>query len=232
MSTPTASNAPSPVTLRAQLDAPLSRGLWLIKWLLLVPHLIVLVVLWVCFAVLSVVAFVSILVTGTYPRTVFDFNLGVLRWSWRVGYYAYSGLGTDRYPPFSLDAVPEYPAQLDIAYPGTLSRGKVLVKWWLLAIPHYLIIGSFLGSTNFSMTSDGSSDGGSGYPGLISLLVFISGVALLFTGRYPRSLFDLVIGLDRWVLRVVAYVALMTDVYPPFRLDLGGEEPVPAAPLY
>jgi hypothetical protein len=64
--------------------------------------------------------------------------------------------------------------------------------------------------------------------GLIGLLVFIVGVALLFTGRYIAGLFDLVMGLDRWVYRVCAYVALMTDAYPPFRLDMGGHEPPPA----
>ncbi|MBW5484226.1 DUF4389 domain-containing protein [Streptomyces bambusae] len=207
-----------PVRVTAELDAPLSRWLWLVKWILAIPHYIVLVFLWIAFFVISVIAFFAILFTERYPRGLFDFNVGVLRWSWRVTYYAYGALATDRYPPFSLGPAPDYPARLDIAYPERLSRGLVLVKWWLLAIPHYLVLGFFNGSARY------------GYYysiGLITLLALFGAVALAFTATYPRGLFDLVVGLNRWVLRVAAYAALMTDAYPPFRLDQGGEEPGP-----
>src|SRR5947199_6758854 len=220
-----------PLRLEGTLASRLSRGLWLVKWLLAIPHFIVLVFLWVAFAVVTVIAFFAILFTGRYPRSLFDFNLGVLRWSWRVGYYTYSALGTDRYPPFSLAEEPDYPATLDIAYPGRLSRGLVLVKWWLLAIPQYAIVAVFAGGAAYTATgaSGHTWQADAFYGGLIGLLVFFAAIALLVAGRYPRGLYDFVVGMNRWVLRVVAYAALMTDAYPPFRLDQGGADaPVPA----
>ena len=215
-----------PVHVDAHLDPGVSRWQWLIKWLLVIPHYIVLVFLWLAFLVLSVVAFVAILFTGRYPRGIFDFNVGVLRWSWRVSYYAYGALGTDRYPPFSIAERPEYPARLTIDYPEHLSRGLVLVKWWLLAIPHYLVLSLFLGGGTYVATHASHVGQDLAWStGLIGLMVIIAGFALLFTGRYPQSVFDLVLGMNRWVLRVAGYAALMTDQYPPFRLDQGGEDP-------
>jgi hypothetical protein len=219
-------DARQPVRLDGRLDANLSRWVWLVKWLLAIPHFIVLFFLLIAFVVLTVVALFAILFTERYPRGLFDFNLGVLRWAWRVSFYTYDALGTDRYPPFSLGAEPDYPATLDIEYPERLSRGLVLVKWWLLAIPHYLVLGVLLGGGWFGWDRGWDDDSGwGGGPGLIGLLVLFAAVALLFTSRYPRGIFDLVIGLNRWVFRVVAYAALMTDAYPPFRLDQGAAEP-------
>jgi len=201
----------------------LSRWMWLVKWVLVIPHVVVLVFLWAAFVVLSVVALLAIIATGRYPRGIFDFNVGVLRWSWRVAYYSYGALGTDRYPPFSLAEDPDYPAHLQVDYPEHLSRGLVLVKWWLLVLPHYLVLVFFVGmGAEAARRVEGLYwvwDGG-----LIALLTLIVGLALLFTGMYPRGLYDLLLGLNRWVLRVAAYAGLMTDAYPPFRLDQGGPE--------
>ena len=214
-----------PLRIEGALDEQVSRWLWLVKWLLAIPHYVVLLFLWLTFFVLTVVAFFAILFTGRYPRGIFDFNVGVLRWTWRVAFYSYGALGTDRYPPFTLDDVTDYPARLEVAYPERLHRGLVLVKWWLLAIPHYIVVGILLGGGSFAAGKAAHWVWDVGFFwGLIGTLVLFAGVALLFTTRYPRGIFDLVVGLDRWVARVGAYVFLMTDSYPPFRLDQGGGE--------
>jgi hypothetical protein len=173
----------------------------------------------------TMIAFFAILFTTRYPRGLFDFNLGVLRWSWRVNYYGYTALATDRYPPFTLADVPDYPARLEIDYPRQLNRWLPLVKW-LLAFPQFLLVGALLGS-GYAVASDMDPDRGfalSG-PSLLGACVLIAAVALLFTARYPAGLYDLVVGVNRWSYRLMAYVALMTDRYPPFRLDQGGDDP-------
>lgn len=215
------------VRLEGRLDEPLSRWLWLVKWLLAIPHFIVLFFLWIGFAVLTVVAGFAILFTGRYPRGIFDYNVGVMRWTWRVSYYATNAIATDRYPPFSLSPHLEYPAVLEVAYPAQLSRGLVLVKWWLLAIPHYLVLAFLTSAPTVAWTASESSGGWqfAGGGGLITLLVFIAGVVLLFRSRYPLGVYNLLMGINRWSYRVLAYAALMTDRYPPFRLDQGPIEP-------
>lgn len=159
-----------------------------------------------------VVALVAVVATGRYPRAIFDFNAGVLRWTWRVAFYSYGALGTDRYPPFTLGEA-DYPARIEIPYPEQLSRGAALVKWWLLALPHYLVLAVLAGGFSSGWLEDVQA------PSLHTVLVVIAAVALLFTGRYPADLFRLLVGINRWVFRVIAYAALMRDEYPPFRLD-------------
>ena len=193
-----------PVSVTGELDPEMGTLLWLIKWLLAIPHVIVLFFLGIAFFFLTVWALFAIAFTGRYPRGIFNFNVGVLRWLWRVSFYAYSALGTDRYPPFSLSSR-DYPANLEVEYPENLSRGLVWVKWWLLAIPHYVVI---------SIIS-----GGQRGPGLATVLAVFGAVGRLFKGQYPADIFTLVMGFNRWTLRVMAYAALMTDRYPPFRLE-------------
>jgi hypothetical protein len=136
-----------------------------------------------------------ILFRQKYPRWWFDWNLNLLRFSNRVG--AYLALMDDRYP--STDE--EQYVHLDIAYPDAradLNRWLPLVKW-LLAIPHYIVL-VFLWIA-----------------GVVAVIV--AWFAILFTGRYPRRLFDYVEGVIRWGNRVTAYAFLLTtDRYPPFRL--------------
>jgi hypothetical protein len=219
-----------PARLDATLEEGLSRWLWLVKWLLIIPHFFVLFFLGIAFFFMTVVAFFAILFTGRYPRSIFDFNLGVMRWGWRVAYYSYSALGTDQYPPFTMEDV-EYPARFDVDYPEELSRGLVLVKWWLLAIPQLIVVGILETGLVWSRTI--TENGQVIYEvgtGLIGLLVFIAGVILLFTGKYPQGLFDFVMGLNRWVFRVWAYIGLMRDEYPPFRFDAGGTDPGSTGP--
>jgi hypothetical protein len=195
-----------PVSIRGELTDPPSRGWWLLKWLLALPHYIILVFLWVAFIIVCIIAFFAILFTGKYPKSLFKFNEGVLRWTWRVGFYSYEALATDKYPPFSLEPDKNYPADLEIEYPEKLSRGLVLIKWWVLAIPHYIVIAFLQGGA-------GESKGG-----LVLILAIFAAIALLFTGKYPEDIFKLVVGMNRWTYRVAAYASLMTDEYPPFRL--------------
>jgi hypothetical protein len=211
-STPVAT-AGYPTQLEGHLDPALSRGMWLVKWLLAFPHYIVLAILWAAFPIVVLASGVMILFTGRYPVALFEFVVGVLRWNWRVVFYATGVLATDQYPPFTLSRT-DFPATFDVAYPDRLSRWKVLVKSWLLALPHLVIVGILAGL--LWVFSDGPGVGG-----LVGLLVFVAALILLFTGVYNSGLFHLVMGIHRWIYRVYSYTSLLRDDYPPFRLDQG-----------
>ena len=199
-----------PVRVRGEFDGP-SRWLWLFKWCVLaVPHYPILIGLYLAYLPLTVVAGVSILITGRYPRPIFDFNVGVLRWSWRVMNYRFPMNSTDRYPPFTLAARPDYPADLQVDYPDRLDNRTVLIKWWLLGLPQILMC--------WAMEP------------VLQLLCVINAVTLLVTGTIPTGMSDLLLGIVRWRYRVAVYVSLMTDEYPPFRLDQGNRWAADVAP--
>jgi hypothetical protein len=182
--------------LTFEIDYPetLSRWKIFVKWLLAIPHWISLWVMGFVAGILLFVAWFAILITGRFPRGMWDFMLLYLRWSANV--YAYSvTLQRDEYPPFG-DAT--YPVHLNLEYPQSLSRWLIFVKW-LLVIPHLIILYLLVIAA--------------------SVVIFIAWFAILITGSYPRGLFDFVTGVGRWILRVYAYTYLMTDRYPPFSLD-------------
>ncbi len=187
-----------PLEIRGDLSAPPNRGLWLIKWLLAIPHWIILFFLGIASFVVWFIAWWAILITARYPRWMFNFNVGVMRWTWRVSFYA-GVIGTDRYPPFSLASNDDYPADLYVEYPERLSRVKVIFKWWLLAIPQYIVtyFFDFIG---------------------IALSVF-AGITLLFTGRYRSDMFGAQMALNRWKWRVAGYTSFLYDDYPPYEFD-------------
>ena len=193
----TTDKKPYPVTLRGELTMPPSRWVWIFKGLLLIPHIFVLFFLGIASWVLMVISFFSILFTGTYPKSMFDYNVGVMRWMWRVQFYGSSALGTDKYPPFSLDPDPNYPADLTIEYTEKLNNGLVLVKW-LLAFPLWII----LWLLNY----------------VLEALILVTAIVLLFTGKQLPELFKIIMGINRWMYRVQAYI-MMTDKYPPFSIE-------------
>jgi hypothetical protein len=195
----------SPLTLRGDLTEPLNRWLFLIKWLLIVPHLVVLIFLWIGLIFSWLFSMFAILFTGRYPRGLFNYNLGVMRWTWRVGFYSYQALGTDRYPPFSLQKDDAYPADLDVPYPERLSQGRVLIKWWLLALPHWIVVAVLQGV-------------GARFGGVQFALVVFAGFGNLFNAKYPGDIWDFIMAINRWVYRFNTYVLLMTDKYPPFNI--------------
>ncbi len=192
------------VRVRGAIDAP-SNKLWLVKWCVLaVPHYPILIGLYLVYPLVVLAAGVAILFTGRYPRPLFDFNVGVLRWSWRVMNYRFPMNTTDKYPPFSLKPQADYPGDLEVDYPEQLSRGAVLVKWWLLALPQIIMC--------WAMEAP------------LQVLCVISAVRLLARGTVSQGMFDLLMGIARWRYRVAVYVSLMSDEYPPFRMDLGAAD--------
>ena len=182
--------------LRYEVEYPQEMSRWLIfvKWLLAIPHFIILYALSAAISVVTLIAFFAILFTKRYPRGLFDFTVNVNRWSANV--MAYLMLFRDEYPPFSWEPG-EYAVTYEMDYTQEMSRWLPLVKW-LLAIPHLIVLGLL-------------------FIGAIGALI-IAWFAILFTGRFPHGMFDFVVGVHRWYYRVNAYINLLCDEYPPFSL--------------
>ncbi len=189
----TPQNPDYPVRLEIAYPEGLNRLLPLFKWLLAVPHYVVLWLMGIAALVALVISWLAVLITGTYPRGMFNFLVGFERWRVRVGAYLF--LQTDRYPPFSLDDDPSYPVRFEVDYPQRIARWRPLVNW-LLAIP--ALIGTVV-------------------LGLIAYVaVIIAFFAILLTRRYPQGLFSAVTIAERWSARVLIFSYSMTEDYPPF----------------
>jgi hypothetical protein len=193
---PPAPAAPDyPVRYDVEYPEGLSRWKIFVKWLFAIPQFIVLYLLGIVLSVMVFIAFFSILFTKKWPRGMFDFAVQIQRWTSNVATYVL--LERDEYPPFSGEAG-EYPLTYEVDYDVTLSRWKIFLKW-LFAIPHWILL-VFLGIAAY----------------VVAIIAFF---AILFTGHYPRGMFDFNVGVFRWYQRVYAYsYLLMTDRYPPFSL--------------
>ena len=183
-----------PVTFDVAYPEAPNRWLILIRWLLAIPHYIVLSLLGILASVVGIISFFTILFARTYPDSLYSFMVGVNRWNANVGAYI---LFYDRYPPFSMGESDYEGVTFAVEKPD-FNRWLVLIKW-LLVIPHVIVL---------SILS------------IIAMVAFIPLVlAVLFTGRYPRGLFDFLVGVGRWNARVNAYyVMFLVDRYPPFSL--------------
>ncbi|TET21208.1 MAG: DUF4389 domain-containing protein [Candidatus Stahlbacteria bacterium] len=191
--------------LHYKIDYPekLSRGILILRlffgWLYCsIPHFFLLFFVGIAAAFVSFIAWWAILFTGKYPKWAFNFVLFYWRWQLRVLAYLY--YMTDVYPPFTGKEIEGHPVHFSIDYPERLSRGLLFLRlflgWAYIWIPHYLILWPLLMAVSF--------------------IVGASWWVILFTGRYPRNMFNLIVGVYRWYLRVMAYYGFMTDRYPPF----------------
>jgi hypothetical protein len=190
-----------PIRVRSDLDAP-SRWSCLFKWCALaVPHYPILIALYLLYPFATIAAGVAIMFTARYPRPLFDFNVGVLRWSWRLMNYRFPMNSTDRYPPFTLASKPDYPADLEVDYPDGPTNRAALLTRWLLGLPQILLCWAL--------------------EPFLQLLCVTNAVWLVSKGTINPGMFDLLLGIVRWRYRVAVYVSMMRDEYPPFRMDLG-----------
>jgi hypothetical protein len=193
-------STPYPARLDFHADRHITRWRPLVQWLLAVPQLLIARVLSSLRAVLTLISFFTVLFTKTIPRSLFDMIAMTYRYEWRAMSYALF-LHED-YPPFDFapaaeDDGVEPHTTLSITYPEHLARWKPLYKWFL-AIPQYFVLVALAIAAFFAVLG--------GF------------FAVIFTGEYPVGLRDFLVNVYRYGLRVQAYVGLLTDLYPPFRL--------------
>lgn len=182
-----------------EIDPPVRQNRWTVffRLLLVLPNLFVLFFVSLASAVVGVVLWFAILFTGRAPEGMLRFLYGVQRWSLRVSAYMY--LLTDRYPPFSLQEEPGYPARLTVDM-LVAPRNRLTVAFRIILVfPQSLIVGAL------------------GY--LAQVLAFLGWFAALFTGALPQAFHDLIVAVLRWQARVNAYSGLLIDRYPPFEWD-------------
>ncbi|MFL5912259.1 MAG: DUF4389 domain-containing protein, partial [Gaiellaceae bacterium] len=166
-------------------------------WLLVIPSFIAyyFVLIAAFFAIIA--AWFAVTITGRWPEGLFNFIAGAGRWGARLEAYYY--LTTESYPPFSLGEEPGYPVRTRFDYPEAgIDRWRPTLQW-IMAIPHFIVLYVL---------------------GAVALIcAIVAGFAILFTGGYPRGLFDIVLGYIRWRNRVFGYAWFLTERYPPFTLS-------------
>ncbi len=186
-----------PVRLEVDAAAPQSRLTVFFRLFMMIPHFIVLSLLGTVVQIISFVAWLIILFSGTYPDGLLRFSIGVARWNARAN--AYYGLLTDVYPPFSMDEDATYPIRLFVD--EQISGRNRLTTFFrlIMVIPQVIVL--YLVQL------------------AASVVIFIAWLIALFTGTVPDGLHNFIAGYNRWNVRVMAYALLLVDDYPPFSLD-------------
>jgi Domain of unknown function (DUF4389) len=191
---------PYPTQLDFRGEQQIARWRPLVQWLLAIPQLFIAYLLGQVRNILTLIAFFTVLFTRRIPRPLFGLIAMTFRYEWRA--VSYVLFLREQYPPFDFqttaaDDGADPHTQVNFTYPEQMSRWQPLIKW-LLALPHYLVL--------FALSVAG-------------IFAFIgSFFAVLITGKYPLGLRNFLVGVYRYSLRVQAYVGLLTDQYPPFRL--------------
>jgi hypothetical protein len=208
------SRAPHPVAFDVAYPDRHSRWLIFVKWLLVIPQAFIAYLLGYLTFLLAIFAWFAILFTGRYPRSMFEFAVGCMRWSGNV--FAYFALLRDEYPPFSFSQG-EYAVTFEVPYPDRQSRWRLFIRLFAI-VPNYIVLQFVL--IAWLLTS------------------FISWFAILVAGHYPRGLFYFSVGVMRWYQRAGAYLYLLRDEYPPYSVSADarpGNEAVSAvlgAPIF